>query len=217
MIPKKLHNSWVYPEMDNILERVNKEIAKDAKVLCPSGGDIFNAFEMPLCDVKVVVLGLSPYPDGQSANGYAFAINQGQEYPYALRSIVNSFGPNAEKYFDETFTLWKNQGFLLLNTALTCRKGEPNSHIKVWHEFTLKTLSHLVKNNSDVIFYLCGKVAWEMFDKVRTLSKLNLDSVYVLHPSSTYYSGGTWDGYWSLLDDKYRMKFGKQIDFILPF
>ena len=48
---------------------------------------------------------------------------------------------------------------LLLNTALTVKKGEAESHLKIWSEFTREFIKYITKELNDVVFILWGNKA----------------------------------------------------------
>jgi len=114
----------------------------------PSRGDIFNAFDgLNPQDVKVLIIGQDPYPDEKKAHGLAFSYNNG-EIP-AEDSLRNIFHKIKEDVgIDNSYTnlsAWKEQGVLLLNTALTFAPDNQDFHIKAWHNFVNQVISKLLE------------------------------------------------------------------------
>ena len=88
----------------------------------PNQSDIFNAFEgLKPQDVKVLIIGQDPYPDEAKAHGLAFSYKDGTiSADDSLRNIFHKIKEDVG--IDNNFTnlsTWKEQGVLLLNTALT--------------------------------------------------------------------------------------------------
>lgn len=115
----------------------------------PNQGDIFNAFEgLKPQDVKVLIIGQDPYPDEAKAHGLAFSYKNGK-IP-AKDSLLNIFRKVEEDVeIDNSFTnlsAWKEQGVLLLNTALTfAGKSNQKFHIKTWKQLINSAISKLLE------------------------------------------------------------------------
>lgn len=163
-----IHSSWEY----FFNEESNKEyfiklnnIIDDeySKYVCyPAKENIFKAFEYDLNEVKVVILGQDPYHDG-SANGLAFSTNSGK-FPASLRNIANELKSEYDKdcLLISDLTHWAEQGVLLLNTALTVREHEPNSHSKIgWSLFTDNVVKYINNIEQPIVFMLWGRKAQE--------------------------------------------------------
>lgn len=129
-------------------------------VVYPSMYDIFNSMKYTaFSDVKVVLLGQDPYHNEGQAMGLSFSVPNGVDVP---PSLVNMFKElNAELSIPPKksgdLRGWAKQGVLLLNTVLTVRAHQANSHKgKGWEAFTdsiIKKISSLKKN---VVFLLWG-------------------------------------------------------------
>ena len=127
----------------------------------PPHEDIFNAFKYTSYDdVKVVILGQDPYHEENQAHGLAFSVLNNQ----APKSLINIF---KEIYTDTghsrtntNLTDWAKQGVLLLNTTLTVRKHQANSHKDIgWKVFTDNVIKEINKKNDAVVFILWGMEA----------------------------------------------------------
>lgn len=135
----------------------------------PKQGDIFNAFEkLKPQDVKVLILGQDPYPDETKAHGLAFSYNSG-EIPTrdSLSNIFRKIEDEIEiKNTYSNLSAWKNQGVLLLNTALTFAPDNKDFHINAWRNFTNQVISKLletkIENKQPLVVMLWGKKANEI-------------------------------------------------------
>lgn len=163
-----IHSSWEH----FFNEESNKEyfiklngIIDDeySKCVCyPTKENIFKAFGCDLNEIKVVILGQDPYHDG-SANGLAFSTNSGK-FPASLRNIANELKNEYSKdcLLSSDLTHWAEQGVLLLNTALTVREHEPNSHSKIgWSLFTDNVVKYINNIEQPIVFMLWGRKAQE--------------------------------------------------------
>jgi len=136
---------------------------------------IFNAFEKtPVDKVKVVIVGQDPYHNDDQAMGLAFSVpHTTTKIPPSLKNIFRELEDDMREAYDrgdekESFripnhgdlTKWAEQGVLLLNTVLTVRAHEANSHSgKGWETFTDRAIEQLSQNTSNVVFLLWGKNA----------------------------------------------------------
>ncbi len=125
----------------------------------PSANDVFNAFRLtPLDQVKVLILGQDPYHDNGQAHGLSFSVQRGVAFPPSLRNIfkelVDDIGADPPTH--GSLESWARQGVLLLNTVLTVRAHEANSHRKRgWEQFTDHVI-RVVNERNHVAFVLWG-------------------------------------------------------------
>jgi uracil-DNA glycosylase len=154
--------SCVFDELDCFLEN---EYANH--VVYPEQPNIFNAIkELNPEDIKVVILGQDPYHEPGQAHGLSFSVQDGQPLPPSLKNIY------AELKDDLNVTRtsgcledWKKQGVLLLNTVLTVREHEANSHKNIgWEKVTQAILEIVMETKKDVVFILWGAQASKTFD-----------------------------------------------------
>ncbi|WAW14011.1 uracil-DNA glycosylase [Peptostreptococcus equinus] len=126
----------------------------------PDMFSIFNALKSTsYSNTKVLILGQDPYHDIGQAHGLAFSVQKGIKIPPSLlnmyKEIKEEFGyeiPN-----NGYLAKWADQGVLLLNTALTVRAHQANSHKgKGWELFTDSVIKYLSQRNDPVIFILWG-------------------------------------------------------------
>lgn len=157
----------------------------------PQWEEIFNAFKItPLETVKVVILGQDPYHQPQQAHGLAFSVKDKTPLPPSLKNIFQELKNdlNIEKHNNGNLTSWSKQGVLLLNTTLTVRQGQPNSHLQYgWTTFTDHVLSFLNFNCSNLVFILWGKNARSKKTLIDRTRHYILESV---HPSPLSAYGG---------------------------
>lgn len=167
------------------LEAFLEEEAAAGRSIWPPRARIFAALQhTPLERVKVVVLGQDPYPTFGVANGLCFSVAPGAKVPPSLKNIFKAieFETGAPIPASGDLTGWAEQGVLLLNTVLTVREGEPNSHRgKGWEELTRAVLEQVNRREGPVVFLCLGKQAREMAEELVDLSKHAI--VSTPHPS----------------------------------
>lgn len=144
-----------------LFEKVNEEYR--TRLIFPPTNDIFNAFHLtPLKDVKVVILGQDPYHGNNQAHGLCFSVKPEVEIPPSLVNIYK------ELHDDLGCTIpghgylvkWAKQGVLMLNTVLTVRAHQANSHRGIgWEEFTDAAIRVLNTQDRPIVFILWGRPA----------------------------------------------------------
>ncbi len=100
---------------------------------------IFNALRLTPSSVKAVILGQDPYHGPGQAHGLCFSVQPGVKVPPSLQNIYKELKSDLgiEPPKDGTLTKWAKQGVLMLNTTLTVRAGQANSHKNLgWTTFT---------------------------------------------------------------------------------
>ncbi len=129
----------------------------------PPNGDIFNAFKYtPLPAVRVVVLGQDPYHGPGQAHGLCFSVRRGVPPPPSLVNIFKELERElgVPRPAHGELTHWARQGVLLLNTVLTVRAGQPQSHAgKGWERFTDRVIQVLNAQREGLVFVLWGAPA----------------------------------------------------------
>lgn len=125
--------------------------------------DMYNIFEAlkytSYKDTKVLILGQDPYHGDNQAHGLSFSVQPSVKTPPSLLNIYKELHDDLGCYIPNNGYLvpWTKQGVLLLNTALTVRAHEANSHQgKGWEVFTDKIISLLSDREDPVIFVLWG-------------------------------------------------------------
>lgn len=162
----KLGNDWDYLLSDefkkeyyiNLREFLKEEYSK--RIIYPNPNDIFNSLKhTSYKDTKVLILGQDPYHGENQAHGFAFSVQEGIKIPPSLLNIYKELKNELGCYIPNNGYLipWANQGVLLLNTVLTVRAHEANSHKdRGWEIFTDKVIKLLNERKDPVIFVLWG-------------------------------------------------------------
>lgn len=150
----------------------------------PPHADLFNAFSTtPFDAVKVVVLGQDPYHGQEQAHGLSFSVRRGTPTPPSLRNIYRELNQDLGVAIPDhgDLTGWARQGVLLLNTVLTVRAHEANSHRKQgWEHFTDRIITLLNEERDHLIFVLWGAAAGKKAEMIDARKHLILRSP---HPS----------------------------------
>ena len=150
----------------------------------PPADDLFNAFHFtPLNEVKVVILGQDPYHNDGQAHGLCFSVKPDVEVPPSLVNIYQELHDDCGCYIPNNGYLekWAKQGVLLLNTVLTVRRGEANSHRgKGWETFTDRVTEALNEREKPMVFILWGANARE---KAKLITNKEHMIITGAHPS----------------------------------
>ncbi|MEF9933071.1 MAG: uracil-DNA glycosylase [Cetobacterium sp.] len=161
------------------------------QVIYPPKDEIFEAFKLTSYkDCKVVILGQDPYHGAGQAHGLAFSVNVGIPIPPSLRNIYKELNQELGTFIPNNGYLvsWAKQGILLLNTALTVRAGDANSHSKIgWEIFTDDVIKKLNEKQDSVIFILWGNNAKS---KKKLITNSNHYILEGVHPSPLSASRG---------------------------
>ena len=181
-------------DFDKILQTLYN-LREDGKRFTPPLKQVFRAFEeCPVDKLKVVIIGMDPYPYLGVADGLAFSCSMTDKVQPSLKNIFAAI--DSTVYPQETIEhnpdlkRWANQGVLLLNSALTCQVDKIGSHFNVWKEFIAYTLDILNYTNSGLIFVLMGKQAQDLE------SLINEEKHHVIkvsHPASAAYTRSIWE------------------------
>ena len=202
-------NSW-----DEILaEEFKKEYYKKLRLFLieeyknyttyPNMYDIFSAFKLTAYeDIKVVILGQDPYHQRGQAHGLSFSVQKGVKIPPSLvnifKELKNDIGIEIPNH--GCLEEWAKNGVFLLNTALTVREGQPNSHRgKGWETFTDNVISIINEKEAPVVFILWGNNAKEKEKLITNKKHLIIKGT---HPSPLSAHHGFFDGkYFSKAND----------------
>lgn len=133
------------------------------KTIYPDMHDIFNALHYTAYGkVKVVILGQDPYHGPNQAHGLSFSVKPAVQIPPSLKNIFKELNNDLNCFIPNNGFLekWATQGVLLLNTVLTVRAHEANSHKGIgWEIFTDKIIKSLNERNEPIVFILWGSNA----------------------------------------------------------
>ena len=130
----------------------------------PPVSETFRAFELTsLSDTRVVILGQDPYHGAGQAHGLCFSVSESvSKLPPSLKNIYKEMATDLECEIPGHGNLesWARQGVLLLNTVLTVRESEANSHRKKgWEKFTDAVIELVGQRETPCVFILWGKPA----------------------------------------------------------
>lgn len=156
----------------------------NSETIYPDRYDIFNALHYtPYKDVKVLLLGQDPYHGPGQAHGLSFSVQPGVKTPPSLVNIYKELHQElgCEIPNNGYLTKWAKQGVLLLNTVLTVRRSQPNSHKgQGWEIFTDRIIELVAQKEEPVVFLLWGKHAQAKKSLITGKHHLILESP---HPS----------------------------------
>lgn len=194
---KIFENDWqelLEGEMEKeYYQRLREFLVKEyrTRTIYPDMHDIFNALHYTSYkDVKVVILGQDPYHGPNQAYGLSFSVKPGVRIPPSLINIYKELKDDLGCYIPNngTLTKWAKEGVLLLNTSLTVRAGEANSHSKIgWEIFTDHIIKLLNKREDPIVFILWGNNAIKKRDLITNPQHYIITSV---HPSPLSASRG---------------------------
>ena len=177
-----LNEEFKKPYYKDLYKKVNEEYSQ--QVIFPPADDIFTAYHLtPLSDVKVVIIGQDPYHNVNQAHGLCFSVKPEVEIPPSLVNIYkelhDDLGCNIPN--NGYLTKWAKQGVLMLNSVLTVRAHQANSHKGIgWEKFTDATIEAVNKQDRPIVYLLWGKPAQDKAAKVNNPKHLLLKAP---HPS----------------------------------
>ncbi len=149
------------------LSNLNKAINDDINEITPNAQDIFAAFRLcPWDKLKVVILGMDPYPKAGDAMGLSFSVPTGVKTPHSLNAIYKCLmhsGLIKEMPKHGNLSSWAEQGVLLLNTSLTTKKGKSGAHLSIWKQYTTQIIEAIAAEKQaagvKLVFMLWGNDA----------------------------------------------------------
>lgn len=142
------------------------------ETIYPPQGDILNALAyVAPGDVRAVILGQDPYHGPGQAMGLSFSVPNGEKLPPSLRNIykemASDLGCNMPVSGD--LSAWAQQGVLLLNTTLTVREHEANSHSKLgWQVVTTAIVEACMRLPQPVVFLAWGRPAIKLIESAKS-------------------------------------------------
>ena len=163
-----MDNSWKeifknYPKRNELgitVDNINKK--RQTATIYPPKELVFKVFNLPLQDIKVVILGQDPYHNPGQACGLSFSVNDGVPLPKSLINIYKELYDDLGITPAKTGNLekWFKQGIFLLNSVLTVEEYSPASHSNVgWQDFTDYIIETISQKNNNVVFVLWGSYA----------------------------------------------------------
>ncbi|MCY7843998.1 uracil-DNA glycosylase [Bacillus haynesii] len=179
---QQLNDEFNKPYYQELREMLKREYAEHT--VYPEPNDIYNALHYTSYEsVKVVILGQDPYHGPGQAHGLSFSVQPGVNPPPSLKNIFielqNDIGADIPNH--GSLVSWAKQGVLLLNTVLTVRRGQANSHKgKGWEQLTDSIIDVLNKRDKPVVFILWGRHAQMKKERIDTSKHFIIQSP---HPS----------------------------------
>lgn len=166
----QIENDWLPALKPEFAKQYYKELYDfvkeeySSRTIYPPIDDIFNAFNFtPLSEVKVLLLGQDPYHGEHQAHGLSFSVLPEQkEIPPSLNNIYKELHDDLGCEIPNNGYLkkWADQGVLLLNTVLTVRAHQANSHQgKGWEQFTNAVIQAVNAQDRPIVYFLWGKPA----------------------------------------------------------
>jgi len=169
MVDPKIEESWKNVLREEFqkpyFEALKSFLVEEKKnyTVYPSGANIFSAFDnTPLESVEVVILGQDPYHGAHQAHGLSFSVQDGIHHPPSLQNIFKELRDDLGCAIPKSgnLTAWAKQGVFLLNTVLTVRASEANSHRgQGWENFTDAVIKTLSAQKEHLVFILWGSPA----------------------------------------------------------
>ncbi|MBQ8428276.1 MAG: uracil-DNA glycosylase [Clostridia bacterium] len=154
------------------------------RTIYPNMYDLYNCFRYtPFSSLKVVLLGQDPYHGEGQAHGLCFSVQDGVPFPPSLDNIFKELHSDigCDLPHSGNLTKWAKEGVLLLNTSLTVREHQANSHSKCgWAWFTDSVIRLISEQKENVVFILWGGNARSKKALIDTKKHYVIESV---HPS----------------------------------
>ena len=177
-----LKDEWEKPYYQQLRAFLKGEYS--SRRIFPDMHDIFNALKYTSFEnTKVVILGQDPYHGIGQAHGLCFSVKKGVEPPPSLKNMFKEMNDDLGLPIPDhgELTSWAKQGVLLLNTVLTVRENNANSHKDMgWEIFTDRVISELNRKQTPVVFLLWGSPARK---KAEIITNPIHQKLITVHPS----------------------------------
>lgn len=208
----QLQSEFDKPYFQALVEFLKSQRQEFSGNIFPEKGLTFRAFEAcPYDKVKVVILGQDPYPTKGHAHGLCFSVNKAvKPLPKSLKNIFKELSSDLGKPERELGDLndWAEQGVLLLNTVLTVREGEADSHAKKgWEQFTDAVIESLSKKEG-IVYILWGSKAQKKASQIDRNVNCIIESP---HPSPLSSYRGFFDSKPFSKTNEYLSKRGEEV------
>lgn len=156
-----LQEEFKKPYYRKLYQFVGEEYTRTT--IYPPADDIFNALHLTqLSQVKVLILGQDPYHNAGQAHGLCFSVKPEVDIPPSLENIYKELESDLGCYIPDNGYLvkWAQQGVLMLNTVLTVRAHQANSHQgQGWEQFTDAIIQAVNAQDRPIVYLLWGKPA----------------------------------------------------------
>lgn len=162
-------SQWQQPKIQQLFRYLSQQQRQGA-IIYPPQPLWFKAFELPLSQLKLTIIGQDPYFNANQAMGLSFSVPSSQKIPPSLSNIYKELysdlglAPtdhgNLSRWADE-------EGIFLLNASLTVEAGNAGSHLKQgWQQFTLAAIDYINRQCKDTVFLAWGAFAHKCCAKV---------------------------------------------------
>jgi uracil-DNA glycosylase len=155
-----IHRSWkpIFEQYDFDLHDIYQG------EVYPPKDDLFRVFQLPVEEIRIVLLGQDPYHGPGQAHGYSFSVPDGVPIPPSLQNIYKElqqcFPERKYTFPSGNLEQWVlREKIFLCNASLTVEKGKPGSHMEIWKEFTDEVIQYIDKMNPTCVFLLLGNFA----------------------------------------------------------
>ena len=169
MFFEQMHPTWqaAIPDAKPILERLEAKLEERGTRFLPPKSLVMRAFEAPLDQIRVVIIGQDPYPTVGHAIGLSFAVSaETKPLPRSLNNIVCELGDDLGKSIERNGDLskWADRGVFLLNRHLTTDAADAGAHADLgWAAFTDMAIRALNrKRGRSLVAILWGNQAQQL-------------------------------------------------------
>lgn len=169
MFFEQMHASWqaAIPDAKPILERLEAKLEERGTHFLPAKNLVMRAFEGPLDEIRVVIIGQDPYPTVGHAIGLSFAVSkETKPLPRSLNNILRELGDDLGKSIERNGDLskWADRGVFLLNRHLTTDAADAGAHADLgWAGFTDMAIRALNrKRGRSLVAILWGNQAQQL-------------------------------------------------------
>ncbi len=175
-----IHSSWqpLFDQWEIDLDSLYETTSYPPKDL------IFKVFEIPVQDIRIVLLGQDPYHGPGQAHGLSFSVPPGVPTPPSLKNIYKelqlSFSERHYVFRNGDLTQWfEREKIFLFNASLSVQAGLPGSHMAFWKDFTDDVIKYIDQHNPNCVFLLLGNFAKAKADLITHKQRI----VTAPHPS----------------------------------
>lgn len=177
----------IHPSWNDLFDQYDLQIDsfyEDLLPVFPPKEYVFRVFQMPVEEIRVVLLGQDPYHGFGQAHGLSFSVAKGIQIPPSLQNIFKelnqSFPERNYAFSSGDLTTWfEREKIFLLNCALTVIQSCPGSHLNYWKDFTDNVIQYIDQRNKKCVFLLLGNFAKAKESLISNKQKI----VKEVHPS----------------------------------
>lgn len=188
--------AFLTEETMEIISKIEQAINISSGGFTPPSPLVLRFLQIPLDEIRIIILGQDPYPQRGVATGRAFEVGTLRNWrdkfsnvslKNILRSVFFAYTGKHLKYSeimqqpaevfnilppDKLFSSWEKQGVLLLNTSFTVEPGKPGSHSEIWKKFTKNLLRFLATEKPEITWFLWGNHAKQVCGDIPLQKKL---------------------------------------------